>query len=171
MTRRQRWFAAGLLALVGGLVAVGGAWAGKGNGIPPGVNPFEYLLGLIAGLQAQVDALGGGEEACGADLETVLVGTWSVDNVGDGLVGQVTFAGDGTYTIDSGDYSAGGSWFPATSGTWTIVAERNIGFVYDGWVNPAPFSRFALVQCAGEDEIVHHLQGHTHDLEILTRVP
>lgn len=171
MTKRRRWWAAGLGGLVLGAAIVGGASAGKGNGIPPGVNPFDYILGLIADLQAQIDALGGDDDPCGEDLETVLVGTWSVDNVGQGTVGQVTFAGDGSYTIDSGDYQAGGSWFPATSGTWSVAEERSVAFVYDGWVNPAPVSRFALVQCAETDRIVHHTQGHTHDLEVLTRVP
>lgn len=146
------------------------AAAGNGNQIPPGQNPFQYLLGLIADLQQQIDDLSDGDEC--ADLASVIEGTWDVDNVGQGTTGQVTFAADGTYTIDSGTYNAGGTWFGASSGTWEVVAGGSaLGFTYSGWANPQPFSRFAWVQCAGEDEVVHFVLGHTHDVEVLTRLP
>jgi hypothetical protein len=168
--------AAAFLALAALLVSPLPAAAGKGNQIPPGQNPFAYLLGLIedleaeiAVLQQQIDDLAGG--GC-AELASVIEGTWEVANVGHGSTGQVTFATDGTYTIDSGEYNAGGSWFPASSGTWEVVAGGSaIGFTYAGWGGAQPFSRLAWVQCAEEDEIVHFVLGHTHDLEVLTRVP
>lgn len=169
--------AVAVLLLAALLVLALPAVAGKGNQIPPGQNPFEYLLGLIHGLaddladlQQQVDDLSSGGEC--ADLASVIPGTWDVDNVGLGTTGEVTFATDGSYTVGSGTYNAGGSWFGAASGTWEVVAGGSaIGFTYTGWAGGQPFSRLAWVQCAGEDEVTHFVLGHTHDLEVLSRAP
>jgi hypothetical protein len=143
--------------------------AGSGNGIPPGQNPLQYILGLIANLQAQIDALAGGPGCI--DVSETIVGTWSVANAGTGTSGQVTFNANGTYTIDSGTYNAGGAFLGETSGAYAVLPGGAIGFTYAGWAGPQPVSRIAVVQCASEDEINHFVMGHTHDYETLTRVP
>jgi hypothetical protein len=144
-------------------------FAGNGNQIPPGQNPFDYLLGLIHGLQQQIDDLAGASTC--VDVSGVIVGTWSVANAGKGTSGQVTFNANGTYTIDSGTYNAGGSFLGASSGTYAVLPGGAIAFTYSGWVSPPPVSRIAVVRCASEDEISHFVMGHTHDYEILTRIP
>jgi hypothetical protein len=144
-------------------------FAGRGNRIPPGQNPFDYLLGLINGLQEQIDELPGAS-AC-TDVSKVIVGTWSVANAGMGTSGQVTFNANGTYTIDSGTYNAGGSFLGESSGTYEVLSGGAIAFTYSGWTSPPPVSRIAVVTCAGKDEISHFVMGHTHDYEVLTRIP
>ena len=109
------------------------------------------------------------ESAPSCDSTINIVGTWSVENVGEGTTGQVTFTSDGSYTINSGTYNAGGTWFGATLGTYEVVADGAIAFTYSNWALPQPVSRIAIVQCASPRNIVHFVIGHTHDLEILTR--
>jgi hypothetical protein len=99
-----------------------------------------------------------------------IVGTWAVTNQGSGTAGQVTFKTDGSYTIDSGTYNAGGTWSKSSSGTYKVLAGGAIGFLYTGWTFATPFSRIAVVQCAGKSQIVHFIMGHTHDYEVLTRM-
>lgn len=140
--------------------------AGNGNGIPPGQNPFEYLLGLINSLQAQVNALSAAS-AC-PDITGTIAGTWSVSNPATGASGQVTFAAGGTYTINSGTYNAGGSFLANTSGTYQVLQGGAIAFTYAG---SGSTNRIAVVQCATSNRIIHFVMGHTHDYEILTRVP
>ncbi|HEX9668530.1 MAG TPA: hypothetical protein VGC93_03500 [Thermoanaerobaculia bacterium] len=160
-----RWAPAALLVALACTLTLPLA-AGNGNGIPPGQNPFQYLLGLIQNLQDQIDDLGGAS-AC-FDVADTIEGTWSVANEGTGTSGQVTFNGDGTYTIDSGTYNAGGSFLGKTSGTYEALDGGAIAFTYQG---SSSVDRIAVVQCASEDEIIHFVMGHTHDYEILTRVP
>jgi hypothetical protein len=113
------------------------------------------------------------------DLKKLIVGTWNVKNIGLAKAGVVTFAQDGTYTIDSGYFEAGGSWYtmgaegtpPPSRGTYTVDGDI-IAFVYDGWANAElPVSRFALVIRKRTDEFSISIQGHTHGVEILTRAP
>ena len=155
-----------LVALLIGLLVIPHSTAGNGNGIPPGQNPFDYLLGLIADLQAQIDSLSGGSSC--ADVSEQIVGTWNVANAGTGATGQVTFNNDGTYTINSGTYNAGGSFLGKTSGTYQTLTGGAIAFTYAG---SSGVDRIAVVQCATDTQIVHFLMGHTHDYEVLTRVP
>jgi hypothetical protein len=155
-----------IFLLVAVLLGVPSSIAGNGNGIPAGQNPFEYLLGLIADLQVQIDALPSGP-AC-FDISSTIVGTWSVTNAGTGTTGQVTFNADGTYTIDSGTYNAGGSFLGKTSGTYQVLTGGAIAFTYAG---SAGVDRIAVVQCATSSQIAHFVMGHTHDYEILTLVP
>ena len=156
-----------VLTLLIGLLAIPlSVTAAKGNGIPPGQNPFEYLLGLIADLQAQVDSLSGGSSCI--DISESVVGTWNVLNEESGATGQVTFNADGTYTINSGMYNAGGSFLGETNGTYRVLTGGAIAFTYDG---NTEVDRIAVVQCATDDQIVHFVMGHTHDYEVLTRVP
>lgn len=140
--------------------------AGNGNGIPPGQNPFDYLLGLINSLQAQVNALSGASSC--TDISASIVGTWSVSNPATGTSGQVTFSPGGSYTINSGTYNAGGTFLGKTSGTYQVLQGGAIAFTYAG---SAGTDRIAVVQCATSNRIIHFLMGHTHDYEILTRVP
>lgn len=102
------------------------------------------------------------------NLRKSIVGTWSVENFGAGTTGQVTFAADGSYTIDSGIYNAGGSFAQATSGAYEILPGEAIAFTYsDATIADR---RIAVVQCASRHSIAHFVMGHTHDYEVLTRV-
>ena len=163
------------LALSAGFVVVAAlalvalpAMAGNGNGIPPGVNPFVYLLGLIENLQDQIDELAGGS---GCVEVPDLVGTWDVENKATGDTGEVTFNADGTYTIDSGDYGGGGSTFGATDGAYEILPGGAIGITHNLWAGPEPFSRILVVQCASENEVIHFTLGASHEYEVLSRQP
>ena len=142
--------------------------AGNGNGIPPGVNPFVYLLGLIEDLQDQIDELAGGS---GCVEVPDLVGTWDVENLATAATGEVTFNANGTYTIDSGAYGGGGSTFGATSGTYEILPGGAIGITHNLWVGTEPFSRILVVQCASENEVIHFTLAASHEYEVLTRQP
>ncbi len=142
--------------------------AGNGNGIPPGVNPFAYLLGLIADLQEQIDGLGGGS---GCVEVPDLVGGWDVANQATGASGEVTFNADGTYTIDSGAYGGGGSTFGATHGTYAVLPGGAIGITHNLWAGTEPFSRILVVRCASADEVIHFTLGASHEYEVLTRQP
>jgi hypothetical protein len=155
-----------VLALSLALIPISFCIAGNGNGIPPGVNPFEYLLGLITNLQAQVNALPTAP-AC-IDVSSTIVGTWNVANAGTGASGQVTFNSGGTYVINSGTYNAGGSFLGKTSGTYQTLTGGAIAFTYAG---SSGVDRIAVVQCATNTSVAHFVMGHTHDYEILTRVP
>ena len=142
------------LALSAGFVVVAAlalvalpATAGNGNGIPPGVNPFVYLLGLIESLQDQIDGLAGGS---GCVEVPDLVGTWDVENKATGDTGEVTFNADGTYEI-----LPGGA----------------IGITHDLWAGPEPFSRILVVQCASENEVIHFTLAASHEYEVLSRQP
>lgn len=95
-----------------------------------------------------------------------VVGTWDVTNHGLGQTGKVTFKADGTYTVHSGTYSAGGTWMGRTSGTYKALPGGAIAFTYTG---STTVSRIALIRCATRDRIVHALMGHTHDYEELVR--
>ena len=144
-------------------------FAGNGNGIPPGINPFEYLLSLINGLQAQVNVLqagGGGGGNCSKDISG-LRGAWSVANPATGTSGEVSFNSDGTYNIHSGTYNAGGSFLGKTSGRYAILPDGAIAFTYAGSTRP---DRIAVVQCAQGNRITHFVLGHTLDYETLSRV-
>jgi hypothetical protein len=143
------------------------SFAGNGNGIPPGINPFEYLLSLINGLQAQIIAIpGGGGGDCSTDLSGIR-GTWTVANQATGTSGEVTFNSDGTYTIHSGTYNAGGSFLGKTSGRYSLLDGGAIAFKYAG---SATVDRIAVVQCAQANKISHFVMGHTLDYETLNRV-
>jgi hypothetical protein len=109
-------------------------------------------------------------ETCKADGSFNLVGTWTVTNHGHGATGKVTFKSDGSYTIDSGTYNAGGTWNRSTSGTYGTLPGGAIGFKYTGWTFPSAFSRIAVVRCASANQIVHYTLGHSHDYESLSRV-
>jgi len=110
-------------------------------------------------------------------LKPLLVGTWKVTNLGQNKGGTVTFNSDGTYTIDSGYFEAGGSWWNAVGtapakGTYTVRGDI-IGFLYDGWSakNPTiPVSRFGLVIRKRPKEISLSVQGHSHGVEILEKM-
>ena len=140
--------------------------AGTGNGIPAGQNPFEYLLGLINGLQTQINGLPA--PATCIDISGTIAGTWNVSNPATGVSGQVTFAPGGSYTINSCTYNAGGTFLGKTSGNYTVLPGGAIAFRYAGSVTN---DRIAVVQCASSNQMIHFVMGHTLDYEILTRVP
>jgi hypothetical protein len=140
--------------------------AGKGNGIPPGVNPFEYILGLIAGLQSQINALPGGGGG-GCQNLTNFAGRWTIANAGTGTTGEVTFDADGTYIINSGFYAAGGSGAGISSGEWEMLEGGAIAFTWNG---SASVDRIAVIQCSPGPRVAHALMGSTLDYEVLSKV-
>lgn len=114
---------------------------------------------------------GAGEPANGCDDVTdILAGTWTVTNHGQGETGQVTFNADGSYTIDSGTYEAGGTFTSNVSGTYQVAENGGaILFHYDNSTSDLPWNRIAMIQCGTVDRIATFVLGHTHGYEVLTR--
>lgn len=107
-------------------------------------------------------------DGCGCkDLSGKIVGKWDVKNHGTGAVGQVSFKTDGTYTIDTGSYNAGGTWNGATSGKYKTLPAGGIAFSYGAGSN---INRIAATQFASSTRIVHVTLGHSHDDEELIRI-
>jgi hypothetical protein len=111
------------------------------------------------------------------DLAKAIVGKWKVTNPGyknEKANGVVTFKSDGTYTIESGYFEAGGSWDtpPVTSGKYFIVENVAIGFIYDNAeLSPdLKVNRFALVISKEADKFIISVIGHSHGVEILERI-
>lgn len=129
--------------------------AGQPTQFPNANSPLGALQQQINELQGHVQNI----SACSQVVDTI-VGTWGVANVGTGLSGQVTFRADGTYTIDSGTYNAGGSWFGATSGTYRIAEGIAVAFTYSNWSN-ATFTREPNRDCA--------VSGSTQDNSFILR--
>lgn len=165
VTRVTALAAVALLALLPALPVS----AGKGNSIPPGVNPFEYLIGLIDSLQAQITVLqnGGGGGGGGCHNLQSFPGSYSVINEGTGATAEVTFDADGTYDIHSGSYAAGGSLAGKTSGRWRALHGGAIAFTWEGSTG---VDRIAVIQCSNGQQLSHFVMGHTHDYETLTRL-
>lgn len=93
-----------------------------------------------------------------------IVGTWAVKNHVKNMTGQVTFNTDNTYTIDSGNYTAGGSWVGVTSGTYKLLPG---GAILLSATTPTNLNQLVLVRCATTNRIIH--SSHT-DYEELNRL-
>lgn len=117
---------------------------------------------------------GGGGPSCSSGCGNCtaeslrLPGTWAVVNHGRGEAGVVTFKSDGSYTVDSGTYNAGGTIKGDTSGTYKIFPGCAIGFRYG--TSPT-FNRIAVVRTASANQIVHFLMATSHEYEELKRMP
>ncbi len=145
----------------GSLITVDIASAGPGNNGQATGNPFVALQNQIDALQAQIDELGG---QTGIDLEEAIIGQWNIHNLMTDQFGEVAFYSDGTFEVLDGAYQPA---LTKTSGTWAVFENRYIAVTSDDWTF-APYIRAAYVTVATPWKIVHHTQGHTHAVEVLT---
>lgn len=99
------------------------------------------------------------------DLSKKIVGRWSVTSIGynPNKTGVVNFMSDGTYSIESGYFEAGGSWTGVTTGKYS-VSRNIIAFTYTGW-DPAAVSRFGMVIYKKPDKITTFVLGHSNGVE------
>lgn len=80
----------------------------------------------------------------------------------------MNFMSDGTYTIESGYFEAGGSWTQVTTGKYN-VSRNIISFTYTAW-DPATVSRFGMVIYSKPNKITTVVLGHSNGVELWTKM-
>lgn len=105
------------------------------------------------------------------DMPAHIIGTWEVRNIAKDENGIVTFNESGTYTIDSGKFDNGGSWWSDNNGrgTYTVYGDL-ISFLYDGWsYSGYKASRVGMIIYKRPGEFILVRLGASHGVEILTK--
>ena len=118
----------------------------------------------------EADNVEGALTEANLDLEKHIVGRWNVTNIGTNATGVVKFSSDGTYNIESGSFTGGGSWYDATHGSYEVIGNI-IGMTYNNWTaTDYAYSRFSLVLHKRMDTVTIATQGHTHGIEVFERI-